>query len=496
MHLWREDVGHSPQCGVFRQAEKFVYVCFVLVLPLNTLGYFKHILRSWSSNACIYPLLIGLLFIAFTSLKSGKIYFGATRGVRNILTIFAFFLVVMIVATGIMSLYIETAGISTYEFATTPVKSALVKIGTAFILFLTFYYVLYVNERRVGITTTIRSIYLSFAIVLIYGYIQMLTLVFPKSIFSEIYSVVYKAIDFGWSVTDPPEAYPYVTGQLRLNLTTPEASEAGHLVGRLFHPFFLASLALNYSMFRRKILLLSVETWLFLFSLPVLFCTFSTATYVITAIMMVTAAGFYLARVLRQRGYRLYGGIAKVLLLGAFASAAMVIVYDLLPDDLLKNVSILLRKVTSLESGSSGTRYGLGVAALLMFFQYPLLGVGFGNSQFVFSQFIPSWAMNPEVQRYLSTGENLGTRMFWTGLLGEFGIIGTAVFSYWIITIVRYVRRGARTSDYDRFITLSFYFFLLATILHGFNSSSWGFLWPWVMWGVFIAGAMPTNKLS
>jgi len=492
----RKDGCQSQQYVLFQQAEKFVYLCFVLVLPLNTLGYFKNLLRSWSTNACIYPLLVGLLLIACTSLKTGRIYFGASKGVRTILSIFAIFLIFMIIATGIMSLFLETTGISTNEFATTPIKSALIKIAAAFVLFLAFYYVLYINEQRVDITTTIKTIYLSFAVVLIYGYIQMLTLVFPESIFSQIYSVVYKAIDFGWSITDPPETYPYVTGQMRLNLTTPEASEAGHLVGRVFYPFLLASLALNYSLFKRKILLLSVEAWLFFFSLPVLFCTFSTSSYIITLIMTVTAAGLYLSRVLRQRSCRLYLGIAKVLLLGALVSIAMAVIYSLMPDDLLRDIPVILAKFTSLQSDSSGTRYGFSVAALLMFLQYPVLGVGFGNSQFVFSQFIPSWAMNPEVQNYLSTGENLGTRMFWTGLLGEFGIIGTTIFIYWIITIIRYIRRYASISAYDKFITFSFYFYLLATILHGFNSSSWGFLWPWAMWGFFIAGASQLKNCS
>jgi teichuronic acid biosynthesis protein TuaE len=456
---------------------KLNFILFILLLPFCSLGYFYNLFHSWAANASLYPLLTGLILIFIKFLINGKVY---TNKNLNYLLIFSF---VALIGTFIMSLIIGNFGHMSYENSEELYIGAIKRLITFSIIFLTVYYTAFctINSNPKFI---LKVLYFSFILVLVYGYIQLLAILFPFSYWYKIYMLIQHYVNFGWIGLNEewnkiPQIYQYGG---RIILTTQEPSIAGYLISTLYYPFLLSSLITNYSIYKIKPFGKSLEFILFISSLPLIFFTFSTSFYVIFIILILSAVYLYFKNPSTKKIIRffLYFIVFIVILL---------ILYSNLPKDYINNISQVFEKILmkGQGAGSSQTRYGFMYAGVIEFLHYPIFGVGVSNSKYVFANYIPTWAYNSEVIYYLSTGKALGPKGFWSWLFGETGIFGTSAFILFLFSLIkRYFSKAYLVSRDKIYLRYVFLLFLISFFLQGFNSAALFFIWQWTLFGLFI----------
>jgi len=453
------------------------FVIFVLLLPFCALGYFYNIFSAWASNASLYPLLLGLVLIFINSLIKNKL---TLTKELNYLIIFSF---IVLIGTFIMSLIIANLISIQYGNYEDVYISAIKKIFTFSIVFLTVYYTA-LSTTRLGYKLVINILYFSLMLILIYGYIQVFAILFPFSLWYKIYISIQHYINFGWvglneGFNKIPQIYIYGG---RVILTTQEPSVAGYLVTTLYYPFILSSLINGYSIYKSKLLGFPIEFILFIFTLPIVFFTFSTSLYVIFIILSFSSAYLYLNNLSLRK-------LIKFLFYFMLFIIIVMLIYINLPKDYISNISQALEKIflSGKGKGSAQTRYGFMYAGIVEFLHYPIFGVGVGNSKYFFPKYIPIWAYNSEVISYLSTGQALGPKGFWSWLLGETGILGSLTFFLFLYSLItRYFSKAYKNSKDKIYLKHAFLLFLISFFLQGFNSAALFFIWQWAIFGFFI----------
>lgn len=465
------------------------FVIFVLLLPFCSLGYFYGIFHSWAANASLYPFFIGLMLMLVKFFRRGKVF---TNESLNYLLIFS---ILALISTFLMSFIIAEFGYISNGSVEEIYIGTIKRIVTFSLIFLTVYYVALCTTSTDHVLI-IKILYFSFILVLLYGYIQIFAILYPFSLWYKVYMVIQQYINFGWIGLNEewnkiPQIYKYGG---RIILTTQEPSVAGYLLTTLYYPFILSSIVTNYSIYQRRILGKSVEFILFIFSLPIVFFTFSTSTYVISLILIFFAGFSYYKRVS-------FSKIIKLFFQFFVFFVVLYILYKSLPRDYINNIMIAFTKIfmKGQGAGSTQTRYGFMYAGIMEFLHYPFLGVGVGNSKYVFAQFIPSWAYNSEIIHYLSIGKALGPKGFWSWLLGETGIIGTLAFILFLYSLIKnykYLSKVDYIFENKKVIYFkhAFFIFLIAFFLQGFNASALFFLWQWFLFGFFIGYAHSVKK--
>lgn len=466
---------------------RFNFTIFILLLPFCALGYFYNVFSSWSSNASLYPLLIGLILTLTSILIRNKIF------INSILYYLLIFSMIATIGTLFMSLiianFVHISNGNSEEIYIGTIR----RIVTFSIIFLTVYYTA-LSTINTNFQFTIKALYVSLVFLLLYGYIQILAILFPFSSFYKIYMSIQYYINFGWvGLSEGWNKIPqiYIYGG-RIMLTTQEPSVAGYLITTLYYPFILSSLINNYSIYKVKFFGKPLESILFLFSLPMVFFTFSTSLYVVFFVLMFFAIYFYYKKLSLIKLIKL---LFYFFVLGVF----IFVLYKSLPQDYVTSITQAFEKIL-MEGGGKGsaqTRYGFMYAGLLEFLHYPLFGVGVGNSKYVFADFIPGWAYNSEIAGYLSTGQALGPKGFWSWLLGETGILGTLTFCLFLYSIIKkYLPKINFAFENKKltYIRYAFLIFLLSFFLQGFNSAALFFIWQWALFGFFIGFAYSMKK--
>lgn len=466
------------------------FAIFVLLLPFCALGYFYEFFSSWAANASLYPLLIGLMLMSAKFLMRGKIF---TNKNLNYLLIFS---IVALIGTFLMPLIIAEFGyISNGSLKEEIYVGTIKKIATFSIIFLTVYYTALctINTNHKFI---IKTLYISFILVLLYGYIQIFAILFPFSLWYQIYISIQQYINFGWIGLNEgwnkiPQIYN-IGG--RIILTTQEPSVAGYLLTTLYYPFILSSLVTNYSIYKIKLFGKPIEFIFFIFSLPILFFTFSTSAYVVFLILILFGGYLYYKKLSFKK-------LTKFSSYFIIFCIILSILYKSLPQDYIKNIIFAFEKIlmSGQGGGSAQTRYGFMYAGFVEFLHYPLFGVGVGNSKYVFANYIPTWAYNSEVIYYLSTGKALGPKGFWSWLLGETGILGTLTFILFLYSLIKkYLSKVDFTFKDKKVIYLkyAFFIFLISFFLQGFNSAALSFIWQWALFGFFVGFIYPVKRRS
>ncbi len=460
--------------------EKIIYYLFILLLPLTALGYFYNVFRSWSQNASIYPLILGLIILFFKILKNNRVK------TNELVNLFFIFIISILLGSLFMNLYLYFFSKISTSSSDEILHSSLTKIFTLSILFLSFYYPYTQIESKKNVAKTIKLIYLSFIFVILYGYIQVLSLFMPSSFFYDIYMTIQRYINFSWiGITENSNILPqiFINGG-RIILTNQEPSIAAYTLQVLLYPFLLSSLITKKSVFKSKIFGLKIEIFFFIFTIPLLFFTFSTSAYFVFILQIIITGIIYLKK--EKKTYRM---IVRSFTMIIACGIIVFIVLESIPDEYILLLSDSFNKIfmKGAGEGSATTRYGFIVAGFKEFLHYPFFGVGLNNSQYFFSSFIPKWAYNDEVYHYIQTGEALGPKSLWVIFLAETGIVSLIILLYFFIKLTKKYLK-IKTYNVDiQFIKYSYLIFLSSFFMHGFNNSALFLIFEWAIIGIFVA---------
>ncbi len=142
-------------------------------------------------------------------------------------------------------------------------------------------------------------------------------------------------------------------------------------------------------------------------------------------------------------------------------------------------------------------RYVYWVTGWRVFSQYPLLGVGLGNTGFFFPTELPAYGWNlTEVIEYFYQSPYLpNIKSFWIRLLAETGIAGFSAFLTWYLVIwasARFLRQSDKVNY--RVIGWAGLFVLVAFLTEGFSVDTFALPYLWVSLGMVSAMAAAARQ--
>jgi O-antigen ligase len=218
----------------------------------------------------------------------------------------------------------------------------------------------------------------------------------------------------------------------------------------LLLPWLLASVIQGKSVFRWRYRWVTIEWLILIWSVVILFFTFSRTGYGILVIAIFLA--IILSRLMRQdrtRAPRKSILSRNVILPALVAALAMIAIIGIVG---AQNryfsrlwsywITDRPKNRTFLEYIGAGQRLVYLETALRMYEDYPIFGVGLGNYAFYFDEFLPERPYNrqPEIIRQITPVEGrvrlITSKNLFARLVAETGLVGTVVFSTFIIAII------------------------------------------------------------
>lgn len=134
-----------------------------------------------------------------------------------------------------------------------------------------------------------------------------------------------------------------------------------------------------------------------------------------------------------------------------------------------------------------------------VFNDYPLLGVGLGNSGFFALQKMPYQAyMTYEIRDALFRAVTLtNTKNMWTRLLSETGLVGFGIFALWLWIAWRSATTTLKSrSPVLRWTGCMGQLALLAYLVEGFSIDSFAMPYLWVVMGLIASAGMISRKMD
>jgi len=131
------------------------------------------------------------------------------------------------------------------------------------------------------------------------------------------------------------------------------------------------------------------------------------------------------------------------------------------------------------------------VSGLKTFTLHPLLGVGLGNSGFLFRESVPVFGYSlPEITTILNGAPQFpNPKSLWVRLLAETGVVGFLVFVLWLVMMGLGAARLARSSAVImRVVGLGALLALATQMFEGFSLDTFALPQLWIVLGLVAAG--------
>ncbi|GAP13943.1 O-antigen ligase like membrane protein [Longilinea arvoryzae] len=322
---------------------------------------------------------------------------------------------------------------------------------------------------------------------------------------------------------------PFSRGLQRLYGMTFEPSWFTHQLVMLYIPIWLGASFLRISVFKFRFLHLSVENILLAVSL-FLFLLAKPRVSLLAALLIFAFIFFRLNSAifkrLQKRLRRRYPGqtdrakqwsnlgivagmifiyllLAAILIVILLQDPRMTLLFTYPPTLSEIGRALLLDENTLLELSKRFRfmeRVIYWVSGWRVFGDYPIFGVGPGNSGFFFLDKVPflGWT-SIEVRDLLTNATFLpNIKSLWVRLLAETGLVGFSIFVSWIITLWRSTRSTLQsTLPYHKLIAFVCQLMLIALIAEGFSIDSFALPYLWVAAGLAAAaGASHRENIS
>jgi O-antigen ligase len=256
----------------------------------------------------------------------------------------------------------------------------------------------------------------------------------------------------------------------------------------------------NISVFRKKFLKISFENILLFFSIVFLIFTKSRIGLVTLAFMsiyLMIKIHTYLIKQARElvihifkinlSNFYISGILTIIYIIGLITSIFFISKFDKRMENLLNPATYQNQQLSSIANEFQiAERVMYWQAGWRVFNDYPILGVGLGNSGFFFEEKLSSftWALDEPRnifyrEDYLPNNKNL-----WTKILSETGIVGFSMFFIWLVLIWSQANLLKRHNNpLYQGIGYAGLFAMIAFVFEGFSIDSFALPYYWLIAG-------------
>lgn len=414
--------------SVLAISQKVAWVLFIITLPVTSFPFFPPVIGGAAlvRPLSIYPLLVLLFLVTLPRLVKKSLP-------KALLSLLPF--VLLATASSLLSLLrgIEPVfGVSVGE----RILRTLITLGVGIAIYMTV--VLGVRTLE-DLRTTLRWLYTSFSLSLLWGSMQAIYILHFSQTWFQFMSKIQSFISIRRLF------------QNRVSGLTYEPNWFAEQITFLIMPWLIASVMSGHTVFRWRWRWFTLEWFLLGWSVALLPFTYSRSgvmSMVILAFFSVFLAGVRASR--KKTGSGLV--IRNLLVYITKATLAVVILAGIVYAAGTKNEffsriwSYWIDKQNPSIAGyirhlGFGARITYSEAALRTYEAYPVFGVGLGNYAFYFGEMLPErpLAKTPEVLRVITPEEGrnrlITPKNFYVRLLAETGLVGTAAFTAFLITI-------------------------------------------------------------
>ena len=503
-------LSHHDQLSAFHRKLVWFLWCFLLVsIPVTSFPWVAKLTgRSIVSPLAGFPLvLIGFLWLVPSLFMNGRLSSTALP-----LLVFASVAMLASAITPFLKIYPFRG-----QFPVGRSLRALITLGAGI-----FFYLVAskIPKTEKEIRTSLRWLYLGGILMLLWSSIQgvyaLQNIARDITSLQQIPSFVERIHRF-FSIRDM-----FAT---RVTGLAYEPSFLADQLVVLYLPLWLASVVRKYTAFSLKRTAFSVELGLSLWGVVILFLTQSrigliSAFAILGVLGLVGAwrlAGRFVGRFYLKRGmptqpqgilttqkwmrslifvgfiFLMCGAMIVVIILTAQVDPRVEELFEIdflgafvQYDEPIYAISSKLAYAERLMYWTSGFR---------VFCKYPILGVGLGNSGFLFLNTVPSFGYSlPEIIRIVN-GSTLfpNPKSLWIRLLAETGIVGFSVFMIWLVILTlgawSLLKRGKGLSAT---LGLAGLLALLAQVFEGFSLDTFALPQLWIMLGFLSAALSPS----
>ena len=411
-----------------RLAQKVAWALFLICLPVTSFPYFP---RVFGGSALVrplslYPLIVLVLLFTLPYLLRKPIP-------RTLLLIIPFILV------GIASSLVSTLrGVeSTVEVSQVMrILRALVTLAIGVAMYFTV--ALYAKSSE-ELRSSLRWLYLGFAVALLWGSLQAVYIVDFDS------NYYHKLVRLQTFLSTRKLFNSRVSGM------TYEPNWFAVQISALLVPLLLSSILSGFSAFRWRWRWLTIEWFILAWAVVVLAFTFSRAGLAI--LLLLAFVGFFFLRRHKPSPHPARSRRRVWAWRGLEAGAVLVALVGLIYVASLKNpfFARIWSYWSEVENPSLAdyaeylgfeARFRYSAAALNTYQAYPVLGVGLGNYAFYFPEMMPDepLAALPELLRLIVPEGNrvrlITPKNFYYRLLAETGLVGLAAFLAFLVGIL------------------------------------------------------------
>lgn len=397
---------------------------FKMIAPFAFLGGITYGLGDVSSFLfCVIGVVLAIM--------RGRFHFGKSRS-DNLFKQFILLYLICDLASIIMSLllYKRCGYIGGENTIIATTKKILFSL--AYILFV--YYC-----REIGGILTLDEIFSTIEktinVCLVVGIIQI-GILYNISIFEAIYNAINSLFD-AWTVTRVHQ-----TGRIALLANEP-AYSAGFL-GIVVFPYLLSKFLVKKNTFGDFVKLF--------LCVVILYFTKSTTGYILLPIIVV----FFVYLYFKNSHIRSFNKVFLIVLIVISVFAAYFVIKS---SGLLNDFMFVIQKLTSSENENSTDRKAIIAISLIIFKNYPVLGVGNGNQGFFYREFAPAWAIQSFTgARAYRYAENVlyDGGPFWLAYISGYGLLGIVLLVLFFKNCIKNIKL------YKNEFPMLYYFYILS----------------------------------
>jgi O-antigen ligase len=298
-----------------------------------------------------------------------------------------------------------------------------------------------------------------------------------------------------------------------------EPSWLGDQLVLLYLPFLLSNVLTGTSVFTRRKGILSVELILSIWTIFILLMTKSRISFISFGLMIAVIFALLLGRLSRWLSHRTTGstspegqsrskvipvfvyGLGIILSLGAVVGAAWALSKV---DRRMERLFQIPEKYASIQiefpyQAEYEVANQLAFAERIAYWEFgfnvfeesPILGVGLGNTGFLFEEHLAPYAHTLVEMKDVLDYDNPNfpnPKNLWVRLLAETGIIGFALFSTWVVLMLAAgILLATYPESFYRMMGIAGILAFTAFVIEGFSLDSFALPQMWIVFGLLTA---------